>query len=173
MHWFLEGNKLTNHIRLHKAPRLFQRITKRSIMETGSLKSLQDNLFVDSLAQNDSTWKFWKGFTFTIFLAYLSLFTALHTRNWNLRVVSLKQLAPLFCAFDRPTYSKLVPDHIMDLPSHINIHFEAGVFAVAVGDRKSVFHFTCHRYAIYSGGIQVFVIGQICTPSRPESGTYS
>ena len=31
-------------------------------METGSLKSLQDepNLFVDNLAQKDSTWKFGK-----------------------------------------------------------------------------------------------------------------
>jgi len=112
------------------------------IMETGSLKSLQDefNLFVENLAQKDSTWKFWKGFIFTDFLAYLSLFTALHTRDWNLRLAGLKQMAPLFCAFDRPTYSKIVPDHIMDmlhLPTTIRIQFEAGAFAVALGDRKS------------------------------------
>lgn len=112
------------------------------IMETGRLKSLHDefNIFIDQLAQKDSTWKFWKGLIFIDFLAYLSLFTAVHTRNWNLRVASLKQIAPLVCAFDRPTYSKLVPDHIMDLlclPSEISIQFEAGAFAVALGDRKS------------------------------------
>ena len=112
------------------------------IMETGSLRALQDefNMFVESLAEHDSTWKFWKGFIFNDFLAYLSLFSALRTRDWKLRVASLKQMGPLFCAFDRPTYSKLIPDHIMDLlclPSEINIHFEAGAFAVALGDRKS------------------------------------
>lgn len=110
-------------------------------METGSLKSLQDefNLFVKNLAQKDSTWKFWKGFIFTDFLAYLSPFTALRTRDWNLRLAGLKQMAPLFCAFDRPTYSKIVPDHIMDmlhLPTTTRIQFEAGAFAVALGDRK-------------------------------------
>ena len=112
------------------------------IMETGRLKSLHDefNMFIDQIAQKDSTWKFWKGFIFIDFLAYLSLFTAVRTRNWNLRVASLKEIAPLVCAFDRPTYSKLVPDHIMDLlclPSEISIQFEAGAFAVALGDRKS------------------------------------
>ena len=52
------------------------------IMETGSLKSLQDefHLFVNNLAQNDSTCKLWKGFLFTDFLAF---FTALCTQNWS------------------------------------------------------------------------------------------
>ena len=112
------------------------------IMETGSLKSFQDefNGFVDKLAGIDSTWKFWKGFISTDFVAYMSLFTGLRTRDWNLRVASLKQMAPLFCAFDRPIYSKILPDHIMDmlcLPEIIITQFQAGAFAVALGDRRS------------------------------------
>ena len=65
----------------------------------------------------------------------MGLFLAIKTSNWELRVSSLKCMAPLFSAYDRPCYQKLVPTHIYDIqsyPQKILKCFEAGGFAVKV-----------------------------------------
>ncbi len=45
-------------------------------------------------------------------LAYVRLFLSIQSGNWDLRLASLKLMVPLFCAFDHPTYRKLLPQHL-------------------------------------------------------------
>ena len=65
---------------------------------------------------------FWSRFLSTDCLAYIGLFLSIRYRNWELRTGSIKELAAIFAAFDRPIYQQLVPHHIHELllmPSHI------------------------------------------------------
>lgn len=47
-------------------------------------------------------------------------------------------MAPLFCAFDRPTYQKVIPQHLADcilLPTDILSFFSEGGFSVSITGR--------------------------------------
>ena len=89
--------------------------------------------FVNKQSDNDSTWKFWAQFVFEDCMAYIGLFLSIRCRNWNLRVSSLKLMAPLFCAYDRTTYQRLIPNHlaaIQTFPPKIIECFKKGGFAI-------------------------------------------
>ena len=91
------------------------------------------NKFVLKQAEADDTWKLWSNFVFKDCFCYIALFLAIRTSNWDLRVWSLKSMAPLFSAYDRPCYQKLVPNHIQDIqrfPDSILKCFQAGGFTV-------------------------------------------
>ena len=91
--------------------------------------------FVKQQADTDSTWKFWAQFVFEDCMAYIGLFLSIRCRNWNLRVSSLKLMAPLFCAYDRTTYQRLIPNHlaaIQTFPPMIIDCFKKGGFAINV-----------------------------------------
>ncbi len=64
--------------------------------------------FVTRMAALDSTWKFWEQFVFQDCLAYIMLYLGVRCSNWTLRVAALKCMAPLFIAYDRKTYQKLI-----------------------------------------------------------------
>ena len=54
---------------------------------------------------------------------------------WKLRLGGIKSLAPLFAAFDRFHYQKLLPNHLHDLakmPSEVLSFFENGAFVCSV-----------------------------------------
>lgn len=54
------------------------------------------------------------------------------------RVSSLKQMTPLFAAFDRPSYQKIITQHLADIltyPEKIRQCFEHGAFVVSIKDR--------------------------------------
>jgi len=54
------------------------------------------------------------------------------------RVSSLKQVTPLFAAFDWPSYQKIITQHLEDTltyPEIIRHCFEHGAFVVSIKDR--------------------------------------
>ena len=53
-------------------------------------------------------------------------------------MAAIKTMAPVFSAFDRPTYRKLIPQHLADcllLPEEIQAHFDHGGFTVSINGR--------------------------------------
>lgn len=75
----------------------------------------QFKLYVQTLARTDETWRFWVQFVFQDAIAYVSLFLAIRSGDWNLRVASMKSMAALFTAFDHPNYQKLISQHLQDV----------------------------------------------------------
>ena len=91
--------------------------------------------FLSLRSEADDTWKLWSNFLFNDCFCYVSLFLAIRTSNWDLRMSSLKQMAPLFAAYDRPCYQRLLPRHIADVlsyPEEIIQCLKAGGFTVKV-----------------------------------------
>ena len=89
--------------------------------------------FMENLAGYQDTVKFWYHFMSEDCFAYIGLFVALRFRNWELRNGSIKQLAAIFSAFDRPTYQELIPHHLKDLltlPNSVLHHLRKGGFSV-------------------------------------------
>ena len=71
--------------------------------------------WVAGLAENDANWKFWSNFVFRDLLSYCCLYLSMRGGLWKLRLGGIKNLAPLFAAFDRPHYQKLIPRHLCDI----------------------------------------------------------
>ena len=65
--------------------------------------------------QADDTWKLWVQYVFQDCYCYITLYLALDGSNWDLRVSSLKQMAPLFAVLDRSTHERIIPSHLADI----------------------------------------------------------
>ena len=88
--------------------------------------ALEDfNTFIGKQVEADSTWQLWSNFVLKDCFSYVCLFLAIRTSNWDLRVASLKMMAPMFAAYDRPCYQKLVPN-IQCYPDELLTCFRAG-----------------------------------------------
>jgi len=77
-------------------------------------------------------------FVFKDALAYISLYLAIRSGNWNLHVASLKMMASVFSAFDHFTYRKLIAQHLADLlclPESVMQYFRKGAFVVSITGR--------------------------------------
>ena len=110
-------------------------------------------LFVQKSARMDNTWRFWVQFVFEDAMAYVSLFLAIRSGNWDLRVASIKSMAPLFTAFDHPIYQKVISQHLEDvltMPAPIKAMFQQGAFVVSITGRPwhSVAMDECHEMLI-------------------------
>ena len=95
--------------------------------------------FVHKMAEIDDVWKLWVDFVFTNCYCYLTLYLAIRGSNWKLRLSSLKRMAPLFAAFDRDTYEKIIPQHLADLkqyPACVTECLEAGGFTVSITGKR-------------------------------------
>lgn len=95
--------------------------------------------FLDAKASQDPNWKFWKQFVFEVGLAYIGLFLAIRSGNWDLRLASIKLMAPIFTAFDHQTYRKLIAQHLADLckfPNEIINSFRKGGFVVSLSGKQ-------------------------------------
>ena len=64
--------------------------------------------FLIAKANSDDTWKLWINFVFHDCFSYLCLFLAVRNSNWDLCKSSLKAMAPLFAAYDKTCYEKLM-----------------------------------------------------------------
>ena len=71
--------------------------------------------FIDKCSETNATWRFWSQFVFKDGLAYITLFAAMRSGNWDLRVASLKMIAPIFSAFDHFTCKKIIAQHLADI----------------------------------------------------------
>ena len=61
--------------------------------------------------------------------------------NWNLRMYSIKERAPLFSAYDRITYQRLIPRHIAELlraPPELLHCLQNGGFAVSLSGNYTI-----------------------------------
>ena len=69
------------------------------------------------IASEQDTTRFWYEFITNDCLAYIGLFVGIRYRQWELRMAALKKQAPIFTAFDRNIYQRLIPQHIADILS--------------------------------------------------------
>ena len=95
--------------------------------------------FMNSRATNDSTWKFWVQFVVEDAYAYVGLYLAIRSGNWELRNACMKKMAPLFTSFDHFTYRKLIAQHVADLVSYPAVVLDLlqqGSFVVNISGRE-------------------------------------
>lgn len=109
--------------------------------------SYQDKFseFMSTNMEKDETFKFWGQFVLKDCFAYVSLYLAIRTGNWKLRVAAMKSMAPLFTAYDRQKYQKLLPQHIVDMltiPTDTLSKLESGGFTVSLKGRP------CHSVGV-------------------------
>jgi hypothetical protein len=95
--------------------------------------------FVALMANDDDIWRYWIQFVFEDALPYVSLFLALRSGDWDLRIASLKQMVPLFTIFDHKTCQKVITLHLTDLlqstSSKLIGMFKQGAFVVNIKGR--------------------------------------
>ena len=89
----------------------FRERFNKTILKINSLtESIYDsfNLFLQDMCTRDDTWKLWVQFILTDAMAYVTLFLSIRSGDWQLRMAGMKLMAPIFTAFDHPTYQKLL-----------------------------------------------------------------
>ena len=107
--------------------------------QTRSFPTDKFKAFIQTMASLDDTWKFWIEFVFQDAMAYIMLYLAMRSGNWQLRMASIKLMAPLFTAFDHNTYQKVISQHIADvlsMPPNILAMFNQGAFVVTICGRE-------------------------------------
>lgn len=92
--------------------------------------------FVETCSEQDDIWKFWAKFVLQDCVSYIGLYLGIRCNKWDLRIASLKMMAPLFTAFDRVHYQKLIPHHLADLQNFPDKCFRSGAFAVSMTGSK-------------------------------------
>jgi hypothetical protein len=88
-------------------------ISSLHMSQASEYKHFQE--FLVKKSSNSANWKFWSQFVLRDGLAYVGMYLAIRSGNWNLRVACMKTMAPLFCAYDHMTYKRLICSHIADL----------------------------------------------------------
>ena len=92
------------------------------------------------MARIDDIWRFWVQFVFEDAMGYRSLFLAICSGNWDLRVASMKSMAAVFTAFDHATYQKLMSQHLEDIlvmPAPIMAMFRQGA-SIAIDESQEM-----------------------------------
>ena len=95
-------------------------------------------LFIQKQATSDDTWKLWIQFVFQDAMAYIGLYLVVRSGDWQLRVASMKMMAPIFTAFDHPSYQGLIAQHLADItcmPPAIMAILKQGALSVSISGR--------------------------------------
>lgn len=105
-----------------------------SIINDLQIKELKQDfeMFTEKMCKIDDTFKFWHEFVHKHCFSYVALYLSFRSSNWYLRIAALKNLAPLFHAFDRHMYLRLIPKHLNDvltMPIEVLQHLENGGFS--------------------------------------------
>ncbi len=111
--------------------------------------------FNNHMSLIDDSYKFWNNFVRRDCLSYVSLYIAIRSGNWSLRVASITILAPFYHAYNRTTYLKLVAHHLATLktmPTYLLNHLCNGGFSATVtGNIFNELAFDeCHLHTISS-----------------------
>ena len=114
---------------------------------SGKYKDLQQDFtrFMEENASSNKTRRFWKQFVLQDCFSYVSLYLAMRSGRWDLRMAAIKSMAALFTALDRPNYQKLIPRHIVDMltiPEELRTHLAYGGFTVSITGRA------CHSVGV-------------------------
>ena len=124
------------HIKSNEfAPKLDQ--LRHNIQESGYHDKFRS--YVDKMASLDQNWKFWRQIVYKDALVYIGLFLAIRSGNWELRLASIKLMAPVFTAFDHQTYRKLIAQHVADIhsfPDEVLSTFRQGGFVASLTGRS-------------------------------------
>ena len=91
--------------------------------------------FCQSVCVEDDTWSFWREFVTGSMLPYLGLYLLMRSEQWELRLASLKMMAPIFHAFDCSNYINIIPNHLAEiqcLPPTPLDHFRNGAFVASI-----------------------------------------
>ncbi|XP_072029408.1 uncharacterized protein [Amphiura filiformis] len=81
------------------------------------------------------TFAFWNNFLKRDMFAYVQLYLGMRSRNWEGRMASIKHIATLMHAYDRPNYSRWLVVHLSQmfaLPIYVLDHFKKGGFASSI-----------------------------------------
>ncbi|XP_072175113.1 LOW QUALITY PROTEIN: uncharacterized protein [Diadema setosum] len=137
-HFMQELTKVVSHIKFdegkHTGLQEFKEAELNLLSQITPLINEFDT-FCDDMSQKCETFKFWYQFLREDCFAYISLHIAMRKGDWNLRLVALKKMAPVFQAFDRHNYSSLIPAHLKmigGMPDYIRKHFEQGSFVSSI-----------------------------------------
>ena len=128
---------LATAIEESRSPQQLMLRSEELLQETSSLTNFKE--FVDQMAKKDKVWSLWADFVFVNCYSYIMLYLGVRGSNWSLRLAGLKRMAPLFAAFDRDTYERIIPRHLADLksfPTHVIQCLKEGGFTVNVTGRR-------------------------------------
>ena len=159
-------DKLTELVQDKSLPETAQKHIEDIIL-AGDISHSQFMQYLAEKGSQDDTWQLWTNFLLCDCFAYIGLYVAIRGSNWKLRNASLKLMAPLFYAFDRGTYERIIPDHLSNLhkyPHEIIKCFEAGGFTVNINDRRwhSVAFDEAHEMCVNKD-----LKGAIARPTKP------
>lgn len=127
--WALEtGISKHNHSKDHMAD-----VARVSVL----LNNIHDSFknFAEAKCATDETFRFWHTFVHVDCFAYISLYIAIRSGDWNLRNYSIKLMAPLFHVVGSKYYYKLLPYHLADLktfPSSVLNNLACGGFVMNI-----------------------------------------
>ena len=99
------------------------------------------------------------------FLAYIAVYIAIRTGDWNLRIAGIKMMAKRFVRSGAVLYQWLVLQHLADIttsyPSRILDRLKAGAWVSALKDGRGV-TLTSDEYQERTASLQI----QLCVPKQ-------
>lgn len=103
--------------------------------------------FMEGLVAKQDTISFWYQFVTADCFVYLALYTGIRNCNWRLHTGSLKLMASVFHAFDRPIYHR---SDLARTPQSILQHLVQGGFSVRLSTTEwhAVALDECHKMCI-------------------------
>ena len=135
-------NEIVSIVKSFKLDECLEEVSSFKSKQISFLSSLQFTqlreefeIYCHDMCEKLETFRFWHRFVHEDCMAYINLYVAIRSRNWQLRNAAIKSMVPLFHSCDRQNYAKMIPIHlsmIQALPSHVKQHFENGAFASSI-----------------------------------------
>jgi hypothetical protein len=123
--------------------------------------------FVHKMCKENENFRFWSQYIHKDCMAFICLYLAGRSANWDLRNYALKSMMPLFHVVNSTFYYRLLPRHLTDIvkmPRHILSSFQAGAFAMSLSGKNwsSMFLDETHESTI---NLQIKEIARSLSPA--------